>query len=288
MMKIAVNYSKALLGLLEKNPNLPINYVKCPTSPFPGCWHQFEDPDIFLSRLPHLAQLGVIFLGHPDPRQRLNIETVRKVLECTDPPYLSTHLEARVDFFPELAAYQHQNHPEVQKTLTAHFLKVISEVKDQIQLPLILENFPYYTWWRHFKWGSEPQFIKEICWESDCGFLLDIAHSRCSAWHMQRDLMDYIQELPLDRLREIHLGGVLERPQEGLRDTHTALSEDDYQLIDFLLSKTHPETITIEYGGLPDELLNLQQEYEPIVRNSPLELERMILRIRSIIKAHGG
>ncbi len=287
-MKIAINYSEALLSLLEKNPKLPINYIKGPTSPFPGCWHQFEDSGIHFPRLPHLAQLGVIFLGHPELEQRFNIPTVMKVLQSTEPPYLSTHLEARVDFFPELAAYQHQIHPGVQKTLSTHFLEAIFEVKAQVKIPLVLENFPYYTWWRHFRWGSEPQFIQEICHESDCGFLLDIAHARCSAWHMHRDLLDYIEALPLERLREIHLAGALERPGEGLRDTHTALAEDDYKLLDFLLSKTRPEIITIEYGGLPDKLTNLKQEYEPIIRNSPAELEQMIFRVYSIIKAHAG
>jgi uncharacterized protein len=286
-MKIAVNYSKALLSLLEKDPKLPIDYIKGPTSPFPGCWHQFED-ELPYARLPHLAQLEVIFLGHRELQQRFNAQTVMKVLECTKPTYLSTHLEARIDFFPELREYQHHNHPEVQKVLKSHFLKAISEVKAQIKIPLVLENFPYYTWWRNFRWGSEPQFIREICLESDCGFLLDIAHARCSAWHMRRDVMDYIQELPLDRLREIHLGGVCERPEEGLRDTHTALTEADYELVKILLAKTHPETITIEYGGMPDQLLNMHQQYEPINRNSPEELEQMITRIKAIIKAQAG
>jgi uncharacterized protein (UPF0276 family) len=287
-MKIAVNYSKALVSLLARVPGLPIDYVKGPTSPFPGCWYQFEDPEINFPRLPHLAQLGVIFLGHPDPAQRFNLETVMRVLQCTKPPYLSTHLEAKVDFFPDIQTYQHENHLVVRKTLRSHFLTAICEVKDKVNLPLVLENFPYYSWWKHFRWGSEPEFIKDICHQSDSGFLLDIAHARCSAWHMHRDLLDYIQALPLDRLREIHLGGVLERPLEGLRDTHTPLIEDDYRLLDFLLSKIRPDMITIEYGGLPDKLMNLKQEYEPLARNSPAELETMIYRVHSIMKAHRG
>jgi uncharacterized protein len=288
-MKIAVNYSTALLSLLAKDPNLGIDYIKAPTSPFPDCWHQFENLEFNYARLPHLAQMGVIFLGHPDPQQRFNVQTVMKVLQNTNPPYLSTHLEARTEFFPpELKEYQHQNHPLVQKALKAHFLAAIKEVKAQIHLPLIVENYPYYTWWRHFRWGSEPQFIQEICRESECGFLIDIAHARCSAWHMQRDFMDYINELPLDCLREIHLGGVQLRSAEGLRDTHTALNEADYQILEYLLAKTHPDTITIEYGGLPDTILNLEQKYEPIIRNSPQELEQMITRVQALVKTHLG
>jgi len=282
-MKIAVNYSQALLSLLAEDPNLGIDYIKAPTSPFPGSWHQFEDQGFGHASLPHLAQSGIMFLGHPDREQRFNRPAVERVIATTGPPYLSTHLEARIEFFPELAPYQHQNHPLVQRVLKAHFVAAVQEVKAQLNIPLIVENFPYYTWWWNFRWGSEPQFITEICQETDCGFLLDIAHARCSSWHMGRDLMEYIQELPLKRLREIHLGGVRQRGVEGIRDTHTALNEEDYQLLEWLLSRTDPDTVTIEYGGMPDYLINLERRQEPIERNNPLELRQMIARVRSIV-----
>jgi uncharacterized protein (UPF0276 family) len=285
-MKIAVNYSIALLSLLLETPDLAIDYIKAPTSPFPDCWEQFEDTEFDYPRLPHLAQIGVIFLGHPESQQRFDLQTVTKVLQCTHPPYLSTHLEARTDFFPEIKEYQHQNHPEVQRILKAHFLSAINNIKEQIKIPMVVENFPYYTWWRHFRWASEPQFINEICKEGGCGFLLDIAHARCSAWHMKRDLMEYITALPLDCLREIHLGGVQKRGVEGLRDTHTAVTEEDYQLVEFLLARTHPDIISIEYGGMPDQILNLENHYEPLLRNSPVELKQMISRVKRIIGVH--
>jgi len=282
-MKIAVNYSTALLTLLSESSDLAIDYIKAPTQPFPDCWEQFDKNEYDYPRLPHLAQAGVIFLGHPEPEQCFNVETVTKVLQSTRPPYLSTHLEARTDFFPEVKEYQHQNHPEVQRLLKKHFLSTINLVKQQSKIPLVLENFPYYTWWRHFRWASEPRFIKEICKEGNCGFLLDIAHARCSAWHMQRDLIDYITALPLDCLREIHLGGVQKRGEEGLRDTHTALVEEDYQLVEFLIARTNPDIITIEYGGMPDQILNIEHRYEPILRNSPAELKQMISRIQAVV-----
>jgi Uncharacterized protein conserved in bacteria len=284
-MKIAINYSDALFFLLDKNPKLGIDYIKAPIRPFPGCWEQFEDSRSDRARLPHLAQAGVLLLGHPDPGQRFDAVTVNRVLQCTNPPYLSTHLSAQRDFFPGLAEYQHQNHPAVWQAFMKHFLKAIVEVKTQIKLPLVLENCPYYVWWHHFRLASEPQFITDICRESGCGFLLDIAHARCSAWHMQMDVLDYINGLPLNLLREIHLGGIQKRQFEGMRDTHTALDETDYQLLAYLLQRTDPEIITIEYGGMPDYLLTLEKKYEPIVRNSPVELEQMIVRVQAMIGA---
>jgi uncharacterized protein (UPF0276 family) len=83
-------------------------------------------------------------------------------------------------------------------------------------------------------------------------------------------------------LVEIHLAGVNHRI-EGIRDTHTKLTDEDYQLFKFVLEKTKPEIVTIEYGGLPDRILNFAGEYEPIYRNNPLELAEMIYQVLAIM-----
>ncbi|HEX3043383.1 MAG TPA: DUF692 family protein, partial [Bacillota bacterium] len=263
-----------------------IDYLKVPTRPFPECWEQFDYGLHNLDKfrlLPHIAQIGVLALGHPETEARFDWPTLERILSLTHPPYLSTHLEARAEYFPEIMEYQHQNHTSVRRALTTHFNRVIREVKEKLGIVFVLENLPYYSWWRHFRYGSEPEFITEICETNDCGFLLDIAHARCSASHLNLDLVEYIEALPLHRLREIHLAGVRERT-EGIRDAHTALTEEDYQLAEYLLQKTDPEIITIEYGGLPDRIWNVKGEYEPISRNCPRELETILIRVGAMIR----
>jgi uncharacterized protein (UPF0276 family) len=281
-MKLAVNFSEALLYLLRKNPNLPVDYIKVPTYPFPESFAQFETGEKYRRLLPHPAQPGVLDLGHPLPEQRFNRDLIREVIRRTASPYLSTHLEARTEHFPEYFQYQHRNHPTVSQALKERFLTAIATVKTETGLPLILENFPYYTTLAHFRTGSEPDFISAICQEGDCGFLLDIAHARCSAWHMRREAESYIMALPLSRLREIHLAGVREESY-GMRDTHTALDETDYSLLVKVLSRATPEIVTLEYGGMPERIRGIDGNFEPIYRNDPDELERMIFRIRENI-----
>jgi uncharacterized protein (UPF0276 family) len=281
-MKLAVNFSGALLQLLEKDPDLPVDYIKVPTRPFPASFSQFETGGGYRRLLPHTAQTGVLALGHHLPEQRFNGELVREIIQRTVPPYLSTHLEARTDYFPEYVQYQHQNHPGLHQAMKERFLPAIDLVKAATGLPLILENFPYYTARAHYRAGSEPDFIREICVEGDCGFLLDIAHARCSAWHMGRTAESYIKALPLSRLREIHLSGTRE-DSHGLRDTHTELEEIDYSILEKILSRATPDIVTIEYGGMPERIERIEGGFEPIHRNNPLELERMIRRLRRII-----
>lgn len=283
-MELAVNYSDKLMTLLDQNPGLPVDYIKVPTIPFPDCWPQFDRGKTRRKLLPHPSQPGIMALGRTNPNEQFNPIMVQEILQQTNPPYLSTHVEARVDYFPEYREYQHQNHPRIQGVLREHFLKAFTRVKETINVPLVIENFPYYTWWRHFKTGSEPQFLKELCERGDCGFLLDIAHARCSAWHFKMNVKDYLDALPLHRLREIHLAGTQVRPSEGLRDTHTVIDETDYEMLRYLLKKSDPRIITIEYGGMPERIMGINGEYEPISRNNITELSTTITRVAEIIK----
>ncbi len=283
-MKLAVNFSEALLILFAEDPGLPVDFVKVPTIPFPECFSQFERGRVFRKLMPHLAQTGVISLGHPLPREQFNRELVAKVINLTEPPYLSTHLEAMVDFFPGFQNEQHQFHPELHKEMLDRFLNGIDLVKKETGLPLLVENIPYYPWGRHYKLGSDPAFITEVCEAGDCGLLLDIAHARCSAWNFGISIEEYLKGLPLHRMVEIHLAGT-ELRGEGIRDTHTKLTDDDYQLFEPILGMVNPETVTIEYGGLPDRIMDPEQKFEPIQRNDPLELKEMIERVLAIFDA---
>lgn len=281
-MELAVNFSNTLLKLLEQNPDLPIDYIKVPTEPLPNSFSQFEKGRIYRKLLPHPAQPGVIALAHSSPKERFNREIVTQIIDLTKPAYLSTHLEAKVEFFPTFEKEQHQYHPGLKKELRERILTSIDLVKQGTGLPLVLENFPYYSWWRHFKLGSDPAFITEVCEAGDCGLLLDIAHARCSAWYFGISIERYIEMLPLERLVEIHLAGVSARP-EGIRDTHTVLTDEDYRLFEFVLEKKVPKIVAIEYGGLPDQLINREGVYEPIKRNDPAELREIIYRVGSLL-----
>lgn len=277
-MKLAVNYSEALLSLFAEDPNLQVDFVKVPTIPFPDCFSQFEQGRIFRSLLPHPAQPGVISLGHSSPQQQFNQELVAKIIELAEPPYLSTHLGAELHFFPQFQGELHRFDPGLKEEMLTRFLTNIELVKKTTGLPLVLENVPYYLWGRNYKIGSDPSFISEVCEAGDCGFLLDIAHARCSAWSFGVPIEQYLDSLPLARLVEIHLAGVTQRV-EGVLDTHTKLTDEDYRLLEYILAKTTPETITIEYGGMPDRIINTKGESEAIRRNDPLELKAMLNRV---------
>ena len=281
-MKLAVNFSEILVALLKKYPELPVDFIKVPTIvKFPEGWDQFNLGSQYRNLLPHIIQDGILSLGNPDNLQQYNKETIQKILELTKPPHLSTHLRAGAEYFPEFNEFLHGYDVKLEKALIDRFVNVIKLIQEQIKIPLLVENYPYYSWWTNYRLGSEPSFINRICNEADCGFLLDLAHAQVSAWHMKTDILKYLSLLPLERVKEIHLGGVRQAEYGGLWDAHTALASDDYQLLQFILNETKPDIITLEYGGFPDRQLNLKGSYELCPRNNVNELYEMIYQILS-------
>ena len=117
--------------------------------------------------------------------------------------------------------------------------------------PLMIENMdhnPMYNRLCTLKESVEPAYITEICEKFDLPFLLDTAHASVSAWHLGMDIYDYMDGLPLDRVKEVHLIGSQLTEDQGLKDTHTVLEDRDYQLMDWLMARMKPEIITLEYG----------------------------------------
>ena len=61
-----------------------------------------------------------------------------------------------------------------------------------------------------------------------------------------RHVRSYLEKLPLERTMQIHVSGI--REQYGrLRDAHESLQEEDYIVLKWLLGKSKPLVVTLEY-----------------------------------------
>lgn len=93
----------------------------------------------------------------------------------------------------------------------------------------------------------DPSFIARIVDTVDVGLLLDLAHARVSAHRLGMTIYAYLDQLPLDRVQQLHISG----PRwidDVLTDTHDSLLEEDYALLKYVLERTHPWALTLEYG----------------------------------------
>ena len=78
---------------------------------------------------------------------------------------------------------------------------------DFVGAPLVMENIPGFFAVDHAQM-SEAEFLRRFFDESGCGFLIDVPHLWLAAHYQKRDARAYIGEFPLDKVVEIHVGGV--------------------------------------------------------------------------------
>lgn len=58
--------------------------------------------------------------------------------------------------------------------------------------------------------------------------------------------------LPLELVEEFHVVGIRHNDDGSLRDNHLEMDDYDYEILDWLLKRTTPHIVTLEYGGFGD------------------------------------
>ena len=116
-----------------------------------------------------------------------------------------------------------------------------------------VENLNYFPTGA-YEGACEPERIAGLVRDWDLGLALDLGHAIISADHMGVAIGDYLQRLPLERVRGIHLSGPRTIGGE-LEDAHDAPGEREYALLDFLLARTTDPYLTVEHYADGDALV---------------------------------
>ena len=186
-------------------------------------------------------------LAHPTALEEQQIvPRTLDALERTRAPWLSVHLgfsAAEVFFDLHMTA---RSPALPRRELLANMCRNVRALAAAIPVPLILENLDYCPGgaYEHI---CEPAFITAVLNETGAGLLLDLAHARVSAARLGLPIETYLGQLPLDRVRQLHISG--SRSHGGvLFDAHEALLEEDYALLEWVLRRTKPLALTLEYN----------------------------------------
>lgn len=148
-------------------------------------------------------------------------------------------------------------HPE---RAAQRYIQQVRRLACSIQVPVVLENtepLPFDG----YDFEVRTERITHVLEGAECGFVLDIAHARVSAAVLGVDVYKYLADLPLNRLVQIHVSGP--RMRDGrLVDAHESLQDTDYALLDFVLERTQPQVVTLEYTrerrALQEQLFHLR------------------------------
>ncbi|MFM8319819.1 MAG: DUF692 family multinuclear iron-containing protein [Chloroflexota bacterium] len=178
---------------------------------------------------------------------------VDRLLEDTGTPYVNVHLESEAGCLPGVP--QHSARPEHREAVIERMLADLQPLLHRYGAPrVIAENIPYRPASRVILLCADPQVISTVIETSGIGLLLDISHARISAHHLGMDWRAYISQLPVHRLRELHVTGIAD--QDGWLQDHRPLQPDDWPAVDWVLERIRagvwpqPWLMAFEYGGV--------------------------------------
>ncbi|MBF0363029.1 MAG: DUF692 family protein [Oligoflexia bacterium] len=117
----------------------------------------------------------------------------------------------------------------------------IKQIRSKYNGIIALENLDYHEGgaYEHI---CDPDFINYFVRKLDVKLALDIGHMNVSSYVKGLGIDEYLRELPLDKLVELHVS----HANKG-DDTHGVLEESDYAIIDKIFSIKRPDFVVFEY-----------------------------------------
>lgn len=205
-------------------------------------------------------------LAHPRALEQQGVlAVIRDTLEQTQAPWLSVHLGFSADQVTFKDGMQPTSAPLERAALISRLIRSVSTLKQALSVPLLLENLDYNATgaYEHI---CEPEVITAVLKATDTYLLLDLAHAQVSAARLGHALNNYLERLPLERVRQLHISSP--RLDRGiLRDVHEALRSSDYQVLEDMLVATTPWALTLEYQRNANALQAQLEQLRTIVEN---------------------
>lgn len=152
-----------------------------------------------------------------------------------------------------------------------HISQKISDVQIFLERRILLENVSCYIESTDNQM-DEATFIAQVIQQADCDLLLDLNNVYVNAVNHKFSAQDYVNNLPLDKVKEIHLAG-FEKKQGFLLDCHNnPICAEVWQLFEGVIAKQGPIPTLIEWDNdLPEwsTLVEEQQKAQGIIDLHP-------------------
>lgn len=237
-MKFAVNFSNPLIQLI-KEKTIEIDLIKCP------------DWEGMLKEARPYGPITIHYDLHTGLGDAVNLdlERIRCFKEQTQTPHINSHLVVPRNF--------NTNDPAELQKINKLWREEMGILVDYFGSDsVVLEHFPFTEATPHIKTATDPVIFSQVIDDTGCQFLLDLAHARITADTLGLDVRDYISQLPVERLKEMHITGV--KQYGGILTDHFEMDEKAWDLLDWALHQIRqgywhePSIVAFEYGGVGD------------------------------------
>jgi uncharacterized protein (UPF0276 family) len=245
----------------------PVHFSDILASPQPFGFFEVHAENYMGAGGPPHAQLGALraryalsvhgvglSIGSMRPLDQAHLARLRALCDRYEPESFSEHLAWSSHdniFLNDLLPL-----PYTEETL-ARIIEHVDEVQAVLGRQMLLENPATYI---RFSESAIPEvdFLNLVSEQTGCGLLLDINNVFVSARNHDTDPLAYLDLFPLDRVKEIHLGGHAEETDDVgaplLIDTHgSPISATVWALYKHVIARTGAVATLIEWDNdIPD------------------------------------
>jgi uncharacterized protein (UPF0276 family) len=189
-------------------------------------------------------------IGGAEPLDCDHLARLKRLIDHYEPGLFSEHLAWSTHdgaFYNDLLPL-----PYTGETL-ARVVRHIDEVQETLGRQMLLENPSTYVAFAESTF-AETDFIAEIVKRTGCGLLLDVNNVQIASTNQQWDPVRYIDDYPLEHVREIHLAGckrdVDEKGRPLLIDTHDRpVDQIVWGLYKQVIARSGPSPTLIEWDA---------------------------------------
>ena len=155
-------------------------------------------------------------IGGPDPLDTSLVSSVRQLMDDIEVPLYSEHLT-----YCAAEGHLYDLLPIPFTEEAVHYVADrVKQVQDIIWQPIALENASYYA--QPHSDMTESEFIAAVLAESGCDLLLDVNNIYVNSINHAYDPLAFLDSLPLERARYIHVAGHYDEADDLKVDTHGA------------------------------------------------------------------
>ena len=180
-------------------------------------------------------------IGGPDPIDTDLVRSVRSLMTEINAPLYSEHLS-----YCAAGGHLYDLLPiPFTEEAVHHVAERVRQVQDIIGMPLVLENASYYG--QAYNDLSEAEFINAVLLESGCELLLDVNNIYVNSINHCYDPLVFLDALPLERVRYIHIAGHFDEADDLKVDTHGAdIIDPVWQLLEQAYQRLGPVPTLLE------------------------------------------
>ncbi|RLQ23275.1 DUF692 family protein [Seongchinamella sediminis] len=208
---------RALLGPLLSMDQGTVDFMEAAPENWIGVGGRFGRQFRSLAeRFPIVLHGLSLDIGGPDPLDQDLVRSVRQFMDAYQVPLYSEHLT-----YCAADGHLYDLLPIPFTEEAVHYVAArVRQVQDIIGAPIALENASYYAQ-PHCEL-SEAEFIAAVLAESGCDLLLDVNNIYVNSINHGYDAFEFLDALPLERARYIHVAGHYDEAEDLKVDTHGA------------------------------------------------------------------